>query len=135
MQNTIPNIIQRFKVLALYKDLYKHLKVNKIERVLPVDSENQTDKETSERKPELHLGLLRSEFRQNSVSDGKYCMQKDEMFFLGNAYASYLKSTRETLGLYAKYAKGERSIESAAKIVGLNLPKLYQQETTNGEQK
>jgi hypothetical protein len=135
MQNSIPNIIQRFKVLALYKDLYKHLKVNKVERVLPVAESSEAERnQTTERQPELHLDILRNEFRQNSVSDGRYCMQKDEMFFLGNAYASYLKSTRDTLALYAKYAKGERSIESTAKIVGLELPKLYQ-ENNNGENK
>jgi hypothetical protein len=32
------------------------------------------------------------------------------------------------LELYARYCKGERSIEESARIVGLKLPKLYQEE-------
>ena len=125
MQNSFSNIIQRFKVLALYKDLYKQLRVN---RVRPVTSAAIAEQQqVEERKPELYIDLIRNEFRQNIVSDSRYCMQKDEMFFLGKAYESYLRSTRETLNLYAKYSKGERSTESAANIVGLKLPKLYQE--------
>ena len=125
MQNSFSNIIQRFKVLALYKDLYKQLRVN---RVRPVTSAAIAEQQqVEERKPELYIDLIRNEFRQNIVSDSRYCMQKDEMFFLGKAYESYLRSNRETLNLYAKYSKGERSTESAANIVGLKLPKLYQE--------
>jgi hypothetical protein len=132
MQNSISNLVQRFKVLTLYKELYKHLRVNKVERVVVAKSgEQEEPRQPKQLQPELYLNQLRIQFRQNSVTDGRYCMQKDEMFFMGNAYASYLKSTDETLALYAKYAKGERSIEQAANIVGLNMPKLYQDKTND----
>ncbi len=98
------DLIQRTRVLSLYKNLFKHLKASKT---------NATHFQK----------LLRSEFRQNSVSDSKYCLQKNELFFLGNAYETYLSSTQKTLFLYSKYCKGERSIEESARIVGLKLPK------------
>jgi hypothetical protein len=94
-------------MLGLYKSLYKHLCLNK-----PAE-EN------------VYRILLRNEFEQNSVSDSKYCMEKDQMIFLANAYSTYLTSTVETLALYARYCKGERSIEESANIVGLRLPKQY----------
>ncbi len=47
------------------------------------------------------------------------------MTFLANAYGTYLSSTVETLALYVRYCKGERSIEESANIVGLRLPKQY----------
>lgn len=110
-------------MLALYKDLYKNLRVNRVERVT-AGEENSGDSKSN--KPELYIDVIRNEFRQHSVSDSKYCMQKDEMFFLGNAYLSYVKNTKETLNLYAKYCRGERSTEEAARIVGLALPKRYE---------
>jgi hypothetical protein len=127
MQNSVSNIIQRYKVLALYKSLFKYLRVNKC---APILASLSTETQQQIVKSEPYLELLRNEFRQNTVSDSKYCMQKDEMYFLGNAYLSYLESTRDTLALYAKYCRGERSIEEAANIVGLRLPQQYQGPTT-----
>lgn len=114
MQSSAIDVVQRLKVLHLYKNLYKNIRTpsNKIKNT------------------NLHE-LLRNEFRQHSVSDSKYCMEKNEMQFMANAYLTYLNSTRNTLELYARYCKGERSIEDSARLVGLKLPKLYQ-ENSNG---
>jgi hypothetical protein len=116
MQST-SNLLSRSNALSLYKNLYKNLKQTK----------------TSELN--VYRVLLRNEFIQHSVSDSKYCMEKDQMFFLGNAYLTYLESTKETLTLYARYCKGERSIEQSANIVGLRLPKLYDQNQTSAPKK
>lgn len=100
------DLVQKLKVLNLYKQLYRNVK--------------QPQSTTQ------FVELLRNEFRQNSVSDSRYCMQKDEMYFVANAYQTYLSSTKRTLELYAKYCKGERSIQESAEKVGLRLPKQYQ---------
>lgn len=95
------------KVINLYKNLYKLMKLNK-----PTETSH-------------YRALLRNEFNQNSVSDSKYCTEKDQMVFLGNALHTYIKSTKDTLALYAIYNRGERSVEESANIVGLRLPKQY----------
>lgn len=120
MQHSVADLAQKFKVLGVYKQLYKHVK---LERLVP---EALSTKEVQHivKSDTRYIEQLRNEFRQYSVSDSKYCMQKDEMYFLANTYATYLQSTQNTLGLYAKYCKGERSIKEAAAIVGLQLPKL-----------
>ncbi|RNA39660.1 hypothetical protein BpHYR1_022087 [Brachionus plicatilis] len=104
---------QRSRALDLYKKLYRNLRM------------------ASMRKgEESYVDILRSEFRQHSVSDSKYCMQKNEMMFMARTLSTYLTSTKQTLQLYAKYCRGERSIEEAANIVGLRLPKQYQGPST-----
>lgn len=104
---------QRIKALDLYKRLYRNLKINNLGK-----------------NEEPYVEILRNEFRQHSVSDSKYCMQKDEMMFMARALSTYLSSTNQTLALYSKYCRGERSIEEAANIVGLKLPKQYQGPST-----
>ena len=116
---------QRLKVLSLYKNLYKHLRV-----IQP--STSSTDTAPHHLIHKTNHALLRHEFRQNYISGSRYCMEKNEMFFVANAYLSYLKSTKSTLDLYAKYCKGERSIESSANLVGLKLPKLYKENESGG---
>lgn len=100
---------QRTKALELYKTLYRNLRISNLG-----NSGLQ------------YVEILRNEFRQHSVSDSKYCMQKNEMVFMARALSTYLTSTNQTLHLYAKYCRGERSIEEAANIVGLRLPKQYE---------
>ena len=117
------DLVQRLKVLSLYKNLYKNLRL-----VQPSSLSDNTMNIQHEQYVQKHNhALLRNEFRQNFLSDSRYCMEKNEMYFMANAYLSYLKSTRSTLDLYAKYCKGERSIEASANLVGLKLPKLYQE--------
>ena len=129
MQSSAADIAQRLRVLGLYKNLYKHLRV-----VQPSLNKSRNDNSQND-KLILHKSnhaLLRNEFRQNLISDSRYCMEKNEMFFMANAYLTYLKSTKATLDLYAKYCKGERTIESSANLVGLKLPKLYQENESGG---
>jgi hypothetical protein len=118
MQASKSDLIQRVKALSLYKSLYKQLR--------PTNTSLNNHFETQRE-------VLRNEFRQHSVSDSKYCMEKNEMLFLGQAYLTYLESTKRTLDLYARYAKGERSIEDSARIVGLKLPKLYYHEESKNK--
>lgn len=99
--------ITRSNVLNLYKELFKQLNKNK-----------------------SLFELIKNEFKKNSLTTEKYCKQRNEVYFIANAYLSYLKNTKDYLVLQAKYCKGERSIEEAAGIVGLKLPKTYQ-ETEN----
>lgn len=107
-------IAKRVSSLNLYKSLYKVINRNEVART------------TSCAFTGSFLELLRTEFDQNSVSDSKYCVPEDQQKFLGQAYLTYLESTERTLELYSTYAKGERSTEQAAAIVGLKLPKLYE---------
>lgn len=120
--------MQRSKTLGLYKQLYKHLRLSKTQPNLAIVT--QTNQKNLKLE-EPYVEILRNEFRQHLVSDSKYCMQKDEMLFMANAFCTYLTSTQQTLDLYAKYCRGERSIEDAAKIVGLRLPKQYEGPSTS----
>jgi hypothetical protein len=116
MQASSADLIQKLKVLTLYKNLYRQVKISQ--------------PPTNQAGFESIRDALRNEFRQNIVSDSRYCLQKNDMYFLGNAYLTYLDSTRQTLDLYSRYCRGERSIEDSARLVGLKLPKLYQEENT-----
>ena len=107
MAAKITFVAQRLSSLNLYKNLYKSCNSN--------SSFSVSFRE-----------LLKNEFVQNSVSDGKYCVEPSQHEFLGNAYLTYLESTQKTLDLYSQYAKGERSTKEAAAIVGLALPKQYE---------
>ena len=98
-------VISRSSVLNLYKSLIRELK--------------------SDQKL---LGLIKCEFKKNIVTSSKYCKESNEQFIIANAYLSYLKNTREYFILKSKYAKGERSIEESANIVGLRLPVQFQED-------
>ena len=114
---TMANNLKRPNVLKLYKQLIKYVSINK----------NLTAAQYLQTNAEDIRDFLRNEFKLNTVTDAKYCMEKDQMVFLGSAYLTYLDSTKKTLALYSRYCKGERSIEESAAIVGLKLPKLYQE--------
>ncbi len=73
------------------------------------------------------IDLIRNQFKQHTVTSEKLCKHPNEMEFVAQTYLTYLKSIREHLVLKQKYCKGERSIEEAANIVGLKLPKPYQE--------
>lgn len=74
------------------------------------------------------FNLIRNEFRENAVTASKYCKEDNEQHFIAKTYLSYLRNTKEYSILQSKYAKGERSIEDSANIVGLRLPKQYHDE-------
>lgn len=117
MQKSAVDLSKKFRVLAVYKQLYKYLKLDRnITSSVAINVKNNSNS---------LIDQLRDEFRQNSVTDSKYCMRKDEMLFLATTYATYLDSTRKTLDLYSRYCRGERSIQEAAQTVGLRLPKTY----------
>ena len=123
------DVAHRLRVLSLYKNLYKNLRLVQPSLKKISNDKSQNDQFVIQKS---NHALLRHEFRQNFVSDSRYCMEKNEMFFMANAYLTYLKSTKATLDLYAKYCKGERTIESSANLVGLKLPKLYQENESGG---
>jgi len=66
------------------------------------------------------------QFRSYQVTGEKHCKEKDEMRHLAQTYLCLLESNKKQAELSAQYARGERSIEEAAGIVGLALPKPYQ---------
>jgi hypothetical protein len=90
--------------LRLYKELVREVKVDK-----------------------ALVDMLRGQFKQHDVASNKLCKHPEEMLFVAQAYLTYLKSTKEHFELKQKYHKGERSTEEAANIVGLRLPKPYQE--------
>ena len=108
--------INRQTVLNLYKQLLKE--ANLIQSPSNKLLSNQQSTKSL-------LELLRNEFKRHNLTTSKHCKQTNESFFIGQTYLNYLKSTRENLQLQARYCKGERSIEDAANIVGLRLPKTY----------
>jgi hypothetical protein len=115
MQRSIADVGQRLKVLSLYKNLYKNLKLDR-----------QLNEAPKRGHDSRYIEQLRNEFRQYSVTDSKYCMPRDEMFFVASVFSTYLDSTQKTLELYSRYCRGERSIQEAANIVGLGLPKVFE---------
>lgn len=67
------------------------------------------------------------QFRRFQMTDAKLCRGREEMLHLGQVYLCYLRSTRRRKELQDEYrGKGERSLEDAARTVGLRLPKQYE---------
>ena len=68
---------------------------------------------------EYVLGL----FRSNAVTEEQVCKHREEMSFLADTYSTYLTAQREWEAVQQEYhAKGERSVNQTAKMVGFNLP-------------
>ncbi|GAB6019289.1 hypothetical protein CHUAL_000884 [Chamberlinius hualienensis] len=66
-----------------------------------------------------------NEYRRNQVTDRKLCRGEDELHYLARTYLCYITSHRKHQELYDEYhGKGERSIQEAANLVGLRLPKV-----------
>lgn len=120
MQRSIADAGQRLKVLSVYKNLYKNLKLDR-----PLNQAVGGSKRGGQ-QDSRYIEQLRNEFRQYSVTDSKYCMPRDEMFFVASVFSTYLDSTQKTLELYNRYCRGERPIQEAANIVGLRLPKVFE---------
>lgn len=69
-------------------------------------------------------------FRENQVTDKRFCRPADHYKYFAETYLVYLKSLRLQDELTKKYFhKGERSIESSARLVGLELPERFNRET------
>uniref|UniRef100_T1IUZ4 Protein FMC1 homolog n=1 Tax=Strigamia maritima TaxID=126957 RepID=T1IUZ4_STRMM len=72
------------------------------------------------------------QFRKYQVTDKKLCKSQEEMKYLAETYLIYLQSVKEYGEIYDKYhGRGERSTAEAAALVGLNLPKTYQDAENN----
>lgn len=65
---------------------------------------------------------IKDEYRRHRLISSKYCKQTDESLFVARTYLTYLESVRQRKALHAIYNKGEKTVEQAANIVGLQLP-------------
>ena len=64
-----------------------------------------------------------AQYRSNKVTQEQVCRHREEMAFMADTYATYLQAQRHYYDLQQEYhAKGERSVDQAAKMVGFNLP-------------
>lgn len=62
-------------------------------------------------------------FRDNQVTERRYCRPAGHYKYFADTYLTYLKSSRLQDELTSKYFnKGDRSIADSAKLVGLELP-------------
>ena len=61
--------------------------------------------------------------RVHDLTDSRICRPVNELKFLANVYVCYLNSTRKFNELQNRYGSKEKSVEEAAKTVGLSLPK------------
>ncbi len=66
---------------------------------------------------------IKDEYRRYRPITSKYCKHTDEILFVAQAYLTYLESVRQCKIIHSTYSKGERTVEQAANIVGLQLPK------------
>lgn len=66
---------------------------------------------------------IKDEFRRHRPIASKHCKQTDEVLFVARTYLTYFESVRERHRIHSTYSKGEKTVEQAANIVGLALPK------------
>lgn len=66
---------------------------------------------------------IKDEYRRHRPIASKYCKQTDESLFVARTYLTYLESVRRRKTIHSTYSKGEKSVQQAANIVGLELPK------------
>ncbi|XP_060568604.1 protein FMC1 homolog [Ruditapes philippinarum] len=98
------------EILTLYRTLLRELRA-----VYPKDK-------LTESPAYQHV---RKQFREHRVTTEKLCRSKVEMEYLARTYLCFLQSVKQHEELHSAYkGAGERSIESAANLVGLKLPEL-----------
>lgn len=74
-------------------------------------------------KESLLIKYIFKQYRKYKVTDKQICKASEEMKFVSESYLCYLKSQRLYEKLHHQYhAKGERSVEETAEIVGFKLP-------------
>ncbi|KAK7014124.1 hypothetical protein SK128_028368 [Halocaridina rubra] len=62
-------------------------------------------------------------YRRNAVTDQQYCREQEEMDSLAKTMVTYLESSRRYKEIHDEYhAKGERTVQDTANIVGFKLP-------------
>lgn len=69
------------------------------------------------------MQYILAQARVHDMTDGRVCRPVNELRFLANVYACYLNSNRRFNELQARYGSKEKSVEDAAKTVGLSVPK------------
>ncbi|XP_072276284.1 protein FMC1 homolog [Pyxicephalus adspersus] len=66
---------------------------------------------------------IREQFRKYQVTSEKLCLAQQELQFQASTYSCLLQNVRNHLSLHEEFhAKGERSPEEVAGLVGLKLP-------------
>jgi len=69
------------------------------------------------------LRFILTQYRKNATTQEQVCRHREEMTFMADTYSTYLSSQRHYWALQQEYhAKGERTVDEAAKMVGFNLP-------------
>ncbi len=69
------------------------------------------------------LEHIRQTIRQHNVTDQRLCRAPEELHYLADCYRTYLQAGQQYRTLYSKhYGKGEKTVEEAARTVGLKLP-------------
>ena len=82
-----------------------------------------------QREGELSQTDLQWFFSENKVSENRYCRQPGAATIDAETYLTLLESSRLHRDLVQEYhGQGERSVEEAAKLVGLRLPEQYSPE-------
>jgi hypothetical protein len=71
---------------------------------------------------------INDEYRRHRPMAAKHCKETNEMTFLAQTYLTYLESARHRHRIHSTYSKGEKSVQQAANIVGLELPKTIDRE-------
>ena len=67
--------------------------------------------------------FIMHQYRKHQTTEKQYCKQSEEMSHLADSYATYLYSQRKWKEVHEEYhAKGERTVEETANIVGFKLP-------------
>ncbi|OQR73733.1 UPF0562 protein C7orf55-like [Tropilaelaps mercedesae] len=65
--------------------------------------------------------------RKHRETDERLCLQREELVNRLNAFTAYLESSRRVAEITKQYhARGEKTVEEAASLVGLGLPKTKQ---------
>ncbi|XP_045209364.2 protein FMC1 homolog [Mercenaria mercenaria] len=66
---------------------------------------------------------VRKQFHEHHLTTEKLCRNKVEMEYLARTYLCFVRSVKQHEELHATYkGGGERTVESAANLVGLKLP-------------
>lgn len=66
---------------------------------------------------------IKDEYRRHRPIASKHCKNSDEALFVASTYLTYLESGRQRKIIHSTYSKGEKTVQQAANIVGLELPK------------
>lgn len=66
---------------------------------------------------------IKNQFEKHQTTQETFCKAREEMKFLGQAYVTYLQSSRKYAEIQTEYkGRGERSVKDTADMVGFKLP-------------